>query len=77
MVAMGILVKYTGRKAIHSAGVDVGPNFIHMDLDGEAVELPDDLAAGLLRDQPQAFKKIEPKKTVDKAAADDSEKKDK
>lgn len=74
---MSVFVKYTGRKAIHSAGVDVGPDSIHMDLDGDAVELPDDLASGLLKDHPQAFKKIETKKTVDKAAAGDSEKKEK
>ena len=54
---MGIKVQYSGKKAIHTAGVDVGPDFIHLDLDGAAVELPDDLAEGLLRDHPLAVKK--------------------
>ena len=61
---MGILVKYTGRKATHSAGVDVGPDFIHLDLDGDAVEVDDVTAASLLKDHPEAFKKIEPKKAA-------------
>ena len=38
---MGIKVQYSGKKAIHTAGVDVGPDFIHLDLDGVAVELPE------------------------------------
>lgn len=70
---MGMLIKYTGRKAIHSAGVDVGPDFIHLDLDGDAVELPDDLAIALLRDQPKAFKK-ESKQAPEEAVASDSKK---
>ncbi len=73
MVAMGMLIKYTGRKAIHSAGVDVGPDFIHLDLDGDAVELPDDLAAALLKDQPQAFKKAT-KQAAEKAVVSESKK---
>jgi len=74
---MGILVKYSGKKATHSSGVDVGPNFIHLDLDGDAVELDDALAEGLLKDHPQAFKKIEPKKAAPEKAETVSEKGDK
>jgi hypothetical protein len=64
---MGILVKYSGVKAIHTSGVDVGPDFIHLDLDGEPVELPDALAEALCAEQPEAFKKIVSKKAADKA----------
>jgi len=37
--------------------VDVGPNFVHFDLDGDPVEVDDELAADLLRDHPLSFKK--------------------
>ena len=29
---MATALVYTGKKAIHTAGVDVGPNFVHFDL---------------------------------------------
>jgi hypothetical protein len=54
---MATALVYTGKKAIHTAGVDVGPNFIHFDLDGDPVEVDDGLADDLLRDHPLSFKK--------------------
>lgn len=67
---MGILVHYTGLKAIHTSGVDVGPSFIHLDLDGPAVELPDDLANDLCQGNPKAFKKAKPVVEAKKAETD-------
>ena len=72
---MGILVKYTGPKAIHSSGVDVGVQAVHLDLDGDAVELDDDVANDLCKGQPQAFKKYQ--KTAPKKADETFEKGDK
>ena len=74
---MGILVQYTGRKAIHTSGVDVGPDFIHLDLNGPAVELPDEVANGLCDSQPQAFKKVQPVSEAPEKAEKSSVKGDK
>ncbi len=60
---MGVLVQYTGKKATSALGVDIPPTFAHLDLDGDPVELPDDVADRLVADHPQAFKKVEPPKT--------------
>ena len=73
---MGIVVQYTGDKAIHTSGVDVGPSFIHLDLDGPGVELPDDIAKALCAEQPRAFKKVTVKKVADDIG-EDSDKGDK
>ena len=74
---MGIVVQYTGQKAIHTSGVDVGPSFIHLDLDGPGVELDDDLAKALCSEQPQAFKKVTAVKKVADDIGKDSDKGDK
>jgi len=74
---MSVLIQYSGVDARHGSGVDVGPSFIHLDLDGEPVEVPDDLGAALLRDQPGAFKvPVKKKEPVNEPPAEASEKKE-
>lgn len=66
---MTMLIQYSGPDARHGAGVDVGYDNIHLDLDGDAVEVPDALGKALLKEQPKAFKspakKAAPKKDTD------------
>ena len=58
---MGILVQYTGRKAIHTSGV----------------ELSDEVANGLCSSNPQAFKKVQPVSEAPEKAEKNSVKGDK